>query len=72
MRNPAAWCNIVGYRPTSFVIPDVPNPMMWHNMNTAGPMARTVADVALFLSVLAGADPRAPIVGPAPFPPGLA
>jgi amidase len=71
VRNPAAWCNIVGHRPTSFVIPDVPNPMMWHNMNTAGPMARTVADAALFLSILAGPDPRAPIVMPAPFPPGL-
>jgi len=71
VRNPAAWCNIVGHRPTAFMIPDVPNPMPWHNMNTPGPMARTVADVALFLSVLAGPDPRAPVKVAAPFAPGL-
>lgn len=71
VRNPAAWCNIVGHRPTAFMIPDVPNPLPWHNMNTPGPMARTVADAALFLSALAGPDPRAPVYVQAPFPPGL-
>ena len=71
VRNPAAWCNIVGHRPTSWMIPDVPNPVLWHNMNTAGPMARTVADSALFLSALAGPDPRCPVVVSAPFPAGL-
>lgn len=71
VRNPAAWCNIVGHRPTSWMIPDVPNPAMWHNMNTAGPMARTVADAALFLSALTGPDRRCPVVVSAPFPPGL-
>jgi amidase len=71
VRNPAAWCNIVGHRPTSWMIPDVPNPAMWHNMNTAGPMARNVADAALFLSALTGPDPRCPVVMAAPFPPGL-
>ncbi|MBT5435680.1 MAG: amidase [Rhodospirillaceae bacterium] len=71
VRNPAAWNNIVGHRPTSWMIPDVPNPLMWHNMNTAGPMARTVADAALFLSALAGPDPRCPVVVSAPFAPGL-
>jgi amidase len=71
VRNPAAWNNIVGHRPTAWMIPDVPNPMMWHNMNTPGPMARTVADAALFLSALAGPDPRCPVVVSAPFAPGL-
>ena len=71
VRSPAAWCNIVGHRPTAFMIPDVPNPLPWHNMNTAGPMARTVADTALFLSTLAGPDQRAPVQVQAPFPPGL-
>ena len=71
VRNPAAWCNIVGHRPTAFMIPDVPNPLPWHNMNTPGPMTRTVADAALFLSVLAGPDPRLPVHVKAPFPPGL-
>ncbi len=71
VRNPAAWNNVVGHRPTSWMIPDVPNPLMWHNMNTPGPMARTVADTALFLSALAGPDPRCPVVVNAPFAPGL-
>ncbi|MEM7120157.1 MAG: amidase [Pseudomonadota bacterium] len=71
VRNPAAWCNIVGHRPTAFMVPDVPNPLPWHNMNTPGPMTRTVADAALFLSALAGPDPRAPVYVQAPFPPGL-
>ncbi len=67
VRNPAAWCNIVGHRPSSWVIPDVPNPLYWHNMNTPGPMARTVRDAALFLSVLAGPDHRCPVRVPLPF-----
>ena len=71
VRNPAAWCNIVGHRPTSWMIPDVPNSMPWHNMNTPGPMARCVKDAELFLSVLAGPHPRSPMVVQAPFPPGL-
>ena len=70
VRNPAAWCNIVGHRPTTWMIPDIPNPRLWQNMNTPGPMARTVSDVALFLSALAGPDPRCPVPIPAPFPPG--
>ena len=49
----------------------MPNPAIWHNMNTAGPMARNVADAALFLSALAGPDRRCPVVVQAPFPPGL-
>ena len=71
VRNPAAWCNIVGHRPTSWMIPDVPNPAIWHNMNAPGPLARTVADAALFLSALAGPDPRCPVVVSAPFAAGL-
>lgn len=71
VRSPAAWCNIVGHRPTAFMIPDVPNPLPWHNMNTPGPMTRTVADAALFLSALAGPDRRLPVHVQAPFPPGL-
>ena len=71
IRNPAGWCNVVGHRPTTWMIPDVPNPRLWQNMNTAGPMARTVSDAALFLSALAGPDLRCPLPVAAPFPPGL-
>ena len=71
IRNPAGWCNIAGHRPTTWMIPDIPNPRLWQNMNTAGPMARTVSDAALFLSALAGPDLRCPVPIAAPFPPGL-
>ena len=29
IRNPAGWCNVVGHRPTTWMIPDVPNPRLW-------------------------------------------
>lgn len=61
LRNPAAWCNVTGFR----VSPGrVPNPMAmfaWSTLSTAGPMARTAADVALLLSAMAGPDSRAPL-----------
>ena len=60
IRNPAGWCNVVGHRPTTWMIPDVPNPRLWQNMNTAGPMARTVSDAALFLSAPGGSGPPLP------------
>lgn len=71
VRNPAAWCHIVGHRPTTWLIPDVPGPRPWHNMNTPGPMARTVEDVALFLSATAGPDIRCPVPLLSPFPEGV-
>src|SRR3954468_15005020 len=61
LRNPAAFCNVVGLRPTPGRVPTWPSPMGWSQLSVQGPMGRTVADVALQLSVLAGADPRVPI-----------
>ena len=55
---PSSTCGIVGIKPTlglvsrSGVIP------IAHSQDTAGPMARTVADAAALLSVLVGADPN--------------
>lgn len=58
IRLPSAVNGCVGIRPT---IGRVPNfnvvPLAW-SMDTVGPMARTVADVAAMLSVIAGHDPR--------------
>lgn len=56
LRNPAAYNNIVGFRPSPGRVPD--DDGSWSPLSTAGPMARTVADVALFLSAMAG--PHAP------------
>src|SRR3954469_5930653 len=61
LRNPAAFCNVVGLRPTPGRVPTWPSALGWSQLSVQGPMGRTVADVALQLSVLAGADPRVPI-----------
>src|SRR3954469_19810849 len=52
LRNPASFCGVVGLRPSPGVVPsELPT---WSPLSVSGPMARTVSDVALFLSVLAG------------------
>ncbi|MFD2091241.1 amidase [Blastococcus deserti] len=61
LRNPAAFCNVVGLRPTPGRVPTWPAPIAWSQLSVQGPMGRTVADVALQLSVLAGPDRRVPI-----------
>jgi amidase len=61
LRNPAAFCNVLGLRPTIGRVPTHPDPLPWHNLSVGGPMARTVDDLALMLSVIAGLDPRVPL-----------
>lgn len=61
LRNPASFCNVVGLRPAPGRVPSYPSRAAWATMAVQGPMARSVADVALLLSVLAGPDPRSPI-----------
>ncbi|MDT5152913.1 MAG: amidase [Mycobacterium sp.] len=55
LRNPASFCNVVGLRPTPGRVPDPAAAWAYPNLATGGPMARTVGDVALLLSVIAGA-----------------
>ena len=62
LRNPASFCGVVGLRPSWGRVPEWPQTNMWEATSTGGPMARTVDDLALLLSVLAGPDPRAPHV----------
>ena len=59
LRNPAAFCNVVGFRPSPGRVPRESS--SWSPLPVAGPMARSVGDVALFLSAIAGADPRSPL-----------
>jgi amidase len=61
LRNPAAFCNVVGFRTTPGRVPVYPSSPGSNPLSVEGPMARTVRDVAMLLSVLAGPDPRAPI-----------
>ncbi len=58
LRNPAAFCNVVGLRPSPG---RVPTSATWSPLSVSGPMARTVADVALFLSAIAGHDAGSPL-----------
>jgi len=61
LRNPASFCNVVGFRPSPGRVPTWPSVLGWNTLNVEGPMARTVRDVALVLSVMAGPDARSPI-----------
>ena len=61
LRNPAAYCNVVGFRVSAGRIPAYPNPWVYDPFSVHGPMARTVRDAALMLSVMAGPDERVPI-----------
>lgn len=64
LRNPAAFCGIVGFRPSLGLVPDENKKHGWSGMSVDGPMGRTVRDVALLLSVQAGYDSRDPLSRP--------
>ena len=61
LRNPASFCGIVGMRPSPGRVPSWPVAAAWSTLSVDGPMARSVADVALMLSAMAGPDARSPI-----------
>ncbi len=61
LRNPAAFCNVYGFRPSvGLVPPDPVGDVFGPGLSTDGPMARSPADLALLLGVLAERDPRLP------------
>jgi len=60
LRNPGNFNNVVGFRPTVGLVPSGPNPYPLLGFAVNGPLARTVADTAFLLSVMAGPDPRDP------------
>jgi amidase len=61
LRNPAAFCNVVGFRPSIGRVPDPKAPFAWSTLSTSGCLGRSVADLALVLSTIAGPDSRAPL-----------
>ena len=62
LRNPAAFCNVVGFRPSIGRVPSVPTLMAWQSrLAVEGPMGRSVRDCARLLSVIAGPDRRDPL-----------
>lgn len=75
LRNPAAFNNVFGLRPSQGRVPYGPTPELFmQQLATEGPMGRTVTDVARLLSVQAGHDARVPLSlrdGPRDFAHGL-
>ena len=60
LRNPASFCNVVGFRPTLGLVPAWPAPNAWDPLSVLGPLGRTVEDAAFLLAAMAGPDRRAP------------
>ena len=62
LRNPAAWNNVFGLRPSQGRVPQWPVADVWvAQLGTEGPMGRTVEDLARLLDVQAGPDARLPL-----------
>lgn len=61
LRNPAAFCNVVGFRPSIGRVPNPKAAFAWSTLSTSGCLGRSVADLALVLSTIAGPDSRAPL-----------
>ena len=61
LRNPAGWNNVFGFRTSAGLIPSESHDVWLPTMGVLGPMARTVTDLGMLLSVQAGYDPRAPL-----------
>ncbi|HEX3409170.1 MAG TPA: amidase [Candidatus Binataceae bacterium] len=60
IRIPSSWCGVVGLKPTHSLVPYTGCIGIDPTFDHAGPMARSVADVALLLEVIAGQDPDDP------------
>jgi amidase len=61
LRNPAAFCNVVGFRPSVGRVPNPKAAFGWSTFSTSGCLGRSVADLAFALSTIAGPDSRAPL-----------
>lgn len=61
LRNPAAFCGIVGFRPSAGVVPSEKRGLGWSCLPVLGPMARNVPDTALLLSAMASDDAADPL-----------
>lgn len=66
LRNPGAFCNVYGFRPTWGLVPsERPGELFLQTLSTLGPMAREPADLARLLDVMARPDPLVPFDRPA-------
>jgi amidase len=61
LRNPAAFCNVVGFRPSIGRVPSPKAAFAWSTLSTSGCLGRSVADLAFALSTIAGPDSNSPL-----------
>ena len=61
IRNPASFNNVAGLRPTPGLVPDSGAGDVWDVASVAGPMARTVGDLALMLTAISAPDAHSPL-----------
>src|SRR5437764_6567244 len=61
LRVPAAFCGVVGIRPTAGLVPRHPVPLPWDFGSVGGPIARTAEDAALMIDAVVGVTNLSPI-----------
>jgi amidase len=61
LRRPATYCSVVGLRPSAGRVTRGTSNNLFSPLSVQGPMARTVADLALFLDAMVGLCPRDPL-----------
>jgi amidase len=61
LRNPAGFCNVVGFRPSFGRVPSLGNELFLGQLAVNGPMGRSVADAAALLAIQSGYDRRDPL-----------
>jgi amidase len=66
LRRPATYCSVVGLRPSVGRVTRGTPDNLFSPLSVQGPMARTVADVALFLDTMVGLCPLDPLTFEAP------
>ncbi len=66
LRYPAAFCGVVGLRPSPGLVPQGPDGVPGQTLSVIGPLARSVADVGLGLAAMARFDARDPLSRPMP------
>ncbi|BEP16216.1 amidase [Acidothermaceae bacterium B102] len=71
IRIPASFCGVVGHKPTFGAVPKDPGFPGWKTLSVDGPLAASVRDAALMMSVIVGASPADDMTWPAVDPPAF-
>ena len=61
LRIPAAYCGVVGFRPSPGLVPMDGRQLGWTPLSVLGPMGRTVADTRMLFAAQLGVDDRDPL-----------